>query len=31
MSAAEIQTALDQVDPKLIASPTGRSVNIGKG
>ena len=31
MSAAEIQTALDQVDPKLVAPPRGGSVNIGKG
>jgi mannose-6-phosphate isomerase-like protein (cupin superfamily) len=31
MSAADIQTALDKIDPKLIASPTGGAVNIGKG
>jgi len=31
MSAAEIQTALDKIDPKLIGSPTGGSVEIGKG
>jgi hypothetical protein len=31
LSAAEIQASLNKVDPKLIASPTGGSVNIGKG
>jgi hypothetical protein len=31
MSAADIGAALDKVDPKLIASPTGGSVSIGKG
>jgi hypothetical protein len=31
MSAADIQAALDKIDPKLIASPTGGAVEIGKG
>jgi mannose-6-phosphate isomerase-like protein (cupin superfamily) len=31
LSAAEAQTGLDKVDPKLIASPTGGSVAAGKG
>lgn len=31
MSAAEIHDALEKVDPKLVASPTGGSVNVGKG
>jgi hypothetical protein len=31
MSAADIRAGLDQVDPKLIASPTGGSVSVGKG
>jgi mannose-6-phosphate isomerase-like protein (cupin superfamily) len=31
LSAAGIQSALDKVDPKLIASPTGGSVSVGDG
>ncbi len=31
LGAAEIQLALNTVDPKLIASPTGGSVSVGKG
>jgi hypothetical protein len=31
MGAAEIQTGLDKLDPKLVASPTGGSVNVGAG
>jgi len=31
MSAADIQAALNKIDPKLVASPTGGSVSIGKG
>jgi hypothetical protein len=31
MSAAEIHDALEKIDPKLIASPTGGSVSVGKG
>jgi hypothetical protein len=31
LSAADIQTGLDKVDPKLIASPTGGAVNVGQG
>ena len=30
-SAAEVQTGLDQLDPRLIASPTGGSVPVGQG
>ena len=31
LSTAEIQSALNKVDSKLIASPTGGSVSVGKG
>ena len=31
LSAAEIHDGLDKIDPKLVASPTGASVSIGKG
>ena len=31
LSAADIQSSLDHLDPKLIASQTGGSVSIGKG
>jgi hypothetical protein len=31
MNAAEIQAALDKIDPKLVASQTGGSVPVGKG
>jgi len=31
MSAADIQLELNKIDPKLVASPTGGSVSIGKG
>lgn len=31
LSAAEVEAGLDKVDPKLIASPTGGSVNVGQG
>ena len=31
LSAADASAGLDQVDPKLIASPTGGSVAVGKG
>ena len=30
-SAAEIEAGLNKVDPKLIASPTGGAVTVGKG
>ena len=30
LGAAEIEAGLDKVDPKLIASPTGGAVNVGK-
>jgi hypothetical protein len=31
LSAADARAGLDQIDPKLIASPTGGSVAVGKG
>ena len=31
LSAADIQSGLDKVDPKLIASPTGGAVTVGQG
>lgn len=31
MSAADIQAGLNKLDPKLVASPTGGSVSIGRG
>jgi hypothetical protein len=31
MSAADIQTGLDKLDPKAIATPTGGAVNVGQG
>jgi len=30
LSAADIEAGLDKIDPKLIASPTGGAVNVGK-
>jgi len=30
LSAADIEAGLDKLDPKLIASPTGGAVNVGK-
>ncbi len=31
LSAADIQAGLNKIDPKLVASPTGGSVNVGQG
>ena len=31
MSAADVETGLNKIDPKLIASPTGGAVNVGQG
>lgn len=31
MSYADIEAGLDKVDPKLLASPTGGAVSVGKG
>ena len=31
LSAADIQTGLNKIDPKLVASPTGGSVSVGQG
>jgi hypothetical protein len=31
MSAADVQAGLNKIDPKLVATPTGAAVDIGKG
>ena len=31
MSAADIQSGLDKLDPKAVATPTGGAVDVGKG